>query len=122
MSRNVFGNPLIPCSMDPLTGFFRNGCCETGPEDLGTHTVCAVVTAEFLEFSRARGNDLITPRPEYQFPGLKPGDKWCLCVMRWVEAKKAGVAPFVMLEATNEASLHYVTLDELVAHAWKKSY
>lgn len=122
MSRNVFGEPLIPCSMDPLTGFFRNGCCETGPEDLGTHTVCAVMTAEFLEFSRTRGNDLITPRPEYQFPGLKPGDKWCLCVMRWVEAKKSGLAPFVVLEATNEASLYYVTLDELVANAWKQSY
>lgn len=119
MFRNVFGEPLMPCSLDPLTGFLRNGCCETGPQDLGTHTVCAVVTAEFLEFSKSRGNDLMTPRPEYLFPGLKPGDKWCLCVMRWVEAKNAGVAPFVVLEATNEASLYYVTLEELVALAWR---
>jgi len=119
MFRNVFGEPLMPCSLDPLTGFLRNGCCETGPQDLGTHTVCAVVTAEFLEFSKSRGNDLMTPRPEYLFPGLKPGDKWCLCAMRWVEAKNAGVAPFVVLEATNEASLHYVTLEELVALAWR---
>lgn len=119
MFRNVFGEPLMPCSLDPLTGFLRNGCCETGLQDLGTHTVCAVVTAEFLEFSKSRGNDLMTPRPEYLFPGLKPGDKWCLCVMRWVEAKNAGVAPFVVLEATNEASLHYVTLEELVVLAWR---
>ena len=122
MSRNVFGEPLIPCSLDPLTGFFRNGCCETGPQDLGTHTVCAVVTAEFLDFSKSRGNDLITPRPEYQFPGLKPGDNWCLCVMRWVEAKKAGVAPLVVLEATHEASLQVVSLEELVPYAWERSY
>jgi uncharacterized protein (DUF2237 family) len=122
MSRNVFGEPLIPCSLDPLTGFFRNGCCETGPQDLGTHTVCAVVTAEFLAFSKSRGNDLITPRPEYQFAGLKPGDNWCLCVMRWVEAKKAGVAPLVVLEATHEASLQVVSLEELVSYAWKRSY
>lgn len=119
MFRNVFGEPLIPCSLDPLTGFFRNGCCETGPQDLGTHTVCAVVTLEFLNFSKSRGNDLMTPRPEYLFPGLKHGDKWCLCVMRWVEAKNAGVAPWVVLEATNEASLNYVSLDELIPYAWK---
>lgn len=119
MSRNVFGEPLIPCSLDPLTGFFRNGCCETGPQDLGTHTVCAVVTAEFLEYSKTKGNDLMTPRPEYLFPGLKPGDKWCLCVMRWIEAKNAGVAPFVVLEATNEATLHYVSLEDLIGLAWK---
>lgn len=119
MFRNVFGEPLIPCSLDPLTGFFRNGCCETGPQDLGTHTVCAVVTLEFLNFSKSRGNDLMTPRPEYLFPGLKHGDKWCLCIMRWVEAKNAGVAPWVVLEATNEASLNYVSLDELIPYAWK---
>lgn len=119
MSRNVFGEPIIPCSLDPLTGFFRNGCCETGPQDLGTHTVCAVVTAEFLEYSKKKGNDLMTPRPEYLFPGLKPGDKWCLCVMRWIEAKNAGVAPFVVLEATNEATLHYVSLEDLIGLAWK---
>jgi uncharacterized protein (DUF2237 family) len=122
MSRNVFGEPLIPCSMSPLTGFFRNGCCETGPQDLGTHTVCAVVTLEFLEYSKSRGNDLITPRPDYLFPGLKPGDNWCLCVMRWVEAKQAGVAPPVVLEATNEASLQFVSIEDLIAHAWKASY
>jgi uncharacterized protein len=122
MSRNVFGEPLIPCSMSPLTGFFRNGCCETGPQDLGTHTVCAVVTLEFLEFSKSRGNDLITPRPDYLFPGLKPGDNWCLCVMRWVEAKQAGVGPPVVLEATNEASLQFVSIEDLIAHAWKASY
>lgn len=122
MSKNVFGEPLIPCSLNPLTGFFRNGCCETGPQDLGTHTVCAVVTAEFLEFSKSRGNDLMTPRPEYLFPGLRPGDNWCLCVMRWVEAKNAGVAPLVVLEATNEASLQFVSLDELIPYSWRKSY
>jgi uncharacterized protein (DUF2237 family) len=108
--------------MSPLTGFFRNGCCETGPQDLGTHTVCAVVTLEFLEYSKSRGNDLITPRPDYLFPGLKPGDNWCLCVMRWVEAKQAGVAPPVVLEATNEASLQFVSIEDLIAHAWKASY
>ena len=122
MSKNVFGEPLIPCSLNPLTGFFRNGCCETGPQDLGTHTVCAVVTAEFLEFSKSRGNDLMTPRPEYLFPGLRPGDNWCLCVMRWVEAKNVGVAPLVVLEATNEASLQFVSLDELIPYSWRKSY
>ena len=122
MSKNVFGEPLIPCSLNPLTGFFRNGCCETGPQDLGTHTVCAVVTAEFLEFSKSRGNDLMTPRPEYLFPGLRPGDNWCLCVMRWVEAKNAGVAPLVVIEATNEASLQFVSLDELIPYSWRKSY
>jgi uncharacterized protein (DUF2237 family) len=120
MSKNVFGEPLKLCSSNPLTGFFRNGCCETGPEDLGTHTVCAVVTQEFLDFSKTRGNDLITPRLEYRFPGLKAGDKWCLCILRWLEAKNVGVAPPVVLEATNEASLQYVDLEELIPYAWKK--
>ncbi len=119
MAKNVFGEPLIPCSLDPLTGFFRNGCCETGPEDVGTHTVCAVVTREFLEYSKKMGNDLISPRPEYRFPGLKPGDKWCLCALRWVEAWKAGVAPPVVLEATNEATLQRIPIDILISHAWK---
>lgn len=105
MDKNVFGEPLIPCSFDPMTGFFRNGCCETGPQDLGTYTVCAVVTEAFLDYSRSRGNDLITPRPEFDFPGLKPGDRWCLCVLRWVEAYHAGYAPPVVLEATHEKSL-----------------
>lgn len=119
MAKNVFGEPLIPCGLDPMTGFFRNGCCETGPEDLGTHTVCAVVTLEFLEFSKSRGNDLISPRPEYLFPGLQPGDRWCLCALRWVEAFKAGVAPPVVLEATNEATLKFVPLKDLISKAWK---
>lgn len=121
MAKNIFGESLIPCSLDPLTGFFRNGCCETGPEDLGTHTVCAVVTREFLDFSKNMGNDLISPRPEYLFPGLKPGDKWCLCAVRWVEAFKAGVAPPVVLEATNEATLHRIAIDILISHAWRES-
>lgn len=121
MTKNVFGEAIIPCSLEPLTGFFRNGCCETGAEDVGTHTVCAVVTSEFLEFSKSRGNDLITPRPEYLFPGLKPGDKWCLCATRWLEAWKAGVAPSVVLEATNEASLKIIPLEALVTKAWRSS-
>jgi uncharacterized protein (DUF2237 family) len=100
-ARNVLGEPLGSCSMDPVTGFFRNGCCETGPEDVGMHTVCAVMTAEFLEFSELVGNDLSTPRPEFGFPGLQPGDRWCLCAPRWKEALDAGVAPPVVLEATH---------------------
>jgi len=116
---NVFGEPLIPCSLEPLTGFFRDGCCNTGPMDTGTHTVCAVMTSEFLEYTKAQGNDLSTPNPRFQFPGLKPGDKWCLCVTRWKEAFDAGVAPEVVLEATHENSLNVVTMDELIAHANK---
>jgi uncharacterized protein len=119
MANNVFGEKLISCSTEPLTGFYRNGCCETGPDDLGTHTVCAVMTKEFLEFSLGRGNDLITPRPEYAFPGLVPGDKWCLCASRWVEAYKAGVAPKLVLEASHEKTLDYVPLEELVKYAFK---
>lgn len=121
MSRNVFGESLIPCSMDPLTGFYRNGCCETGPEDSGTHTVCAVMTEEFLIFSKNRGNDLITPRPEYVFPGLKPGDKWCLCALRWLEAFRADCAPQVVLEATNEKTLTLIPLDLLITKALKSN-
>ncbi|MEL6534840.1 MAG: DUF2237 domain-containing protein [Bacteroidota bacterium] len=117
MANNVFGEPLLPCSKDPLTGFYRDGCCETGPQDHGTHTVCAVVTEEFLGFSRSLGNDLITPRPEYRFPGLKPGDKWCLCVTRWLEAYRAGLAPKLVLEATHEKTLEYISLEELVPFA-----
>jgi uncharacterized protein (DUF2237 family) len=116
-ARNVLGGALLPCSVAPLTGFFRDGCCNTGPEDRGLHTVCAEVTAEFLAFSRARGNDLSTPRPEYGFGGLKPGDRWCLCAARWEEARRAGVAPPVLLEATHEATLAIVELDHLRAHA-----
>lgn len=114
---NVLGQELLPCSNAPLTGFFRNGCCETGPDDLGLHTVCAVMTAEFLAFSRRAGNDLSTPRPDLHFPGLKPGDRWCLCAPRWKEALDAGAAPGVVLEATHEETLAIVTLDVLKAHA-----
>jgi uncharacterized protein (DUF2237 family) len=115
--RNVFGEPLVPCSFKPMTGFYRDGCCSTGPEDRGSHTVCCQVTAEFLAFSKARGNDLSTPRPELQFPGLKPGDRWCLVALRFREALLAGQAPKVVLAATHEAALHYVTLEELKRHA-----
>lgn len=113
--RNVLGGELKTCSMDPVTGYYRTGCCETGPDDLGVHTVCALVTAEFLEFSKSRGNDLSTPRPG--FAGLKPGDRWCLCAGRWLEAYKAGMAPVVILESTNEATLEQVPLAALKEHA-----
>ena len=116
-ARNVLGEPLGSCSMDPVTGFFRNGCCETGPEDVGMHTVCAVMTAEFLEFSSLVGNDLSTPRPEFGFPGLLPGDRWCLCAPRWKEALDAGVAPPVVLEATHEEVLAITPLGVLKDHA-----
>lgn len=119
MSTNVFGNPIKMCSTNPLTGFFRDGCCKTNEQDLGVHTVCARVTEEFLEFSKERGNDLTTPRPEFEFPGLHPGDKWCLCASRWYEAYQAGVAPPVDLEATHEKTLEIVPLDELVKFAEK---
>ena len=115
--RNVLGGPLLPCSVAPLTGFFRDGCCNTGPEDIGLHVVCAEVSAGFLAFSKAAGNDLSTPRPEYGFAGLSPGDRWCLCAARWEEARRAGCAPPVLLEATHEAALQICTLDDLRAHA-----
>jgi len=111
--KNVLGGELQICCTSPVTGFYRDGYCKTGEDDVGRHTVCAVVTDEFLEFSVAAGNDLVTPHPEWGFPGLKSGDKWCLCVLRWKEALEAGVAPPVVLEATNEAALQYVTLSEL---------
>ncbi len=117
MSRNVLGEPLVPCSHDPLTGFYRDGRCRTGDDDVGCHSVCAVMTEEFLEFSAERGNDLSTPRAAWGFPGLKPGDQWCLCADRWREALMVGKAPRVILEATHEATLEYVTLDQLRAHA-----
>lgn len=120
MAKNVFGEPIMVCSSDPITGFYRNGCCDTGFEDLGTHSVCAVMTKEFLEFSRSKGNDLITPRPAWDFPGLKDGDRWCLCASRWMEAYLAGVAPLVVLEATHEKTLDYLPLEELVKFATKK--
>ena len=116
-SRNVFGGTLEPCSSKPMTGFFRNGCCDTSTEDVGSHTVCAVMTAEFLAFSRARGNDLSTPMPEYGFPGLNPGDRWCLCAPRWQEAFEAGAAPRVVLRATHEGALDYCALADLKHHA-----
>lgn len=116
-SRNVLGGALAPCSTDPLTGFYRNGCCDTGPEDAGSHTVCAEMTAEFLAYSKYVGNDLSTPRPEYGFAGLKPGDRWCLCAGRFLQAHDEGCAPRVFLEATHERALDIVPLSVLRAHA-----
>lgn len=116
-SENVLGAPLQPCSTQPLTGFFRNGCCDTGPNDVGRHTVCAVMTAEFLSFSKARGNDLSTPRPEFGFAGLRPGDRWCLCAARWLEAWEAGSAPRVVLTATHLRTLEIAPLEALKSHA-----
>jgi len=120
MEKNVFGENIITCSTSPMTGFYRDGCCSTGEEDLGIHTVCAVMTDEFLEFSKLAGNDLSTPAPHFMFPGLKAGDRWCLCAARWVEAHKAGKAPKVVLEATHEKTLELVSLDELVKFAYKE--
>lgn len=117
MAKNVLGTDLQTCSMNPRTGWFRDGCCNTGAGDSGLHLVCVRATAEFLEFSRRAGNDLSTPRPEYQFPGVQPGDRWCLCATRWVEARDAGVAPPVVLEATHMSMLEFATLEELQAHA-----
>lgn len=110
--RNVFGEPLAPCSETPLTGFFRDGCCNTGPQDVGSHTVCAVMTDEFLAYSKAAGNDLSTPVPEYGFPGLKAGDRWCLCAPRWRQAFDAGKAPRVVLAATHEGALEFASLQD----------
>ena len=115
--KNVLGGELIPCSVAPMTGFFRDGCCHTSPEDIGSHTVCAVMTPDFLSFSKAAGNDLTTPRAKYGFPGLKPGDSWCLCAARWEQARRAGAAPNVILSATNAACLSVVALKDLRAHA-----
>lgn len=114
---NVLGGVLLPCSVLPLTGFFRDGCCNTGPADLGLHVVCAVMTAEFLAFSKSLGNDLSTAVPAYGFPGLKPGDRWCLCAARWEQARQAGRAPRVLLEATHVAALEVCRLADLRAHA-----
>ncbi len=116
-ARNVLGGPLMPCSVAPITGFFRDGCCNTGPEDHGLHTVCAEVTAEFLAFSRSVGNDLSTPRPEFGFKGLEAGDRWCLCAARWEQARRAGFAPPILLEATHEATLAVVRLQDLIEYA-----
>ncbi len=116
-SLNVLGEVLAPCSDRPLTGFYRDGCCNTGPDDAGSHTVCTRVSAEFLAFSRQRGNDLSTARPEFGFPGLKHGDRWCLCAARWREALQAGVAPPVVLLATHAEALEFVSLADLKRHA-----
>lgn len=116
-AKNVLGGPLELCCTNPMTGFYRDGKCNTGPEDLGVHTVCVEVTSSFLRFSKACGNDLSTPRPEFSFPGLEEGDRWCLCAARWKEALDAGMAPRVLLRATHESTLEYVSLEELVKYA-----
>ena len=119
MPKNVLGDTLQTCSQQPLTGFYRDGCCNTGPEDAGRHIVCAVVTPDFLEFSRSRGNDLVTPAPQYGFPGLKPGDRWCLCVDRWVEAFQAGKAPWIVLRATHESVREVIPVELLNQYAYE---
>jgi uncharacterized protein len=116
-SVNVFGEPLLNCSDDPLTGFYRDGCCNSGPDDPGRHVVCVIMTGAFLDFSRSRGNDLSTPRPEFGFPGLKPGDRWCLCADRWREAFEAGAPPRVVLSATHRLALEHVDLTDLKRYA-----
>jgi len=115
--QNVLGGPLVPCGTDPVTGFYRDGCCSTGPDDLGSHTVCAVVTAEFLAHQQRVGNDLVTPRPEYRFPGLRPGDRWCVVAARWLEAYEDGAPAPVVLAATHERALEVVPLDALRENA-----
>jgi uncharacterized protein (DUF2237 family) len=119
-AKNLFGESLQLCCSQPKTGFYRDGFCHTGPEDAGIHVVCAMMTGDFLEFTKSRGNDLSTPMPAYGFPGLKAGDKWCLCAARWKEALEAGVAPPVVLEATHEKALEIVGMDELLAHAFRQ--
>lgn len=118
-ANNVLGTDLAPCSYDPLTGYFRDGCCNTDATDHGSHLICVRVTAEFLGFSRTRGNDLVTPQPQHRFAGLKPGDRWCLCALRWREALEAGVAPPVVLEATHANALQFVTLAQLEKHRYR---
>ena len=113
---NVLGTALVPCSYDPLTGYYRDGCCNTDKHDHGSHVICAKVTQPFLEFSLARGNDLVTPKPEYRFAGLKAGDRWCLCALRWKEALDAGVAPPVVLESTHVKVIEFVTMEQVMAH------
>jgi len=115
--RNVLGEPLASCGTDPITGFFRDGCCNTSPEDLGSHTICAVLTAEFLEHQQQIGNDLITPMPQYRFPGLKPGDRWCVTARNWLQAHMDGAAAFVVLASTHERALEIVPLETLREHA-----
>jgi uncharacterized protein (DUF2237 family) len=118
---NVLGTPLQACSFDPLTGYFRDGCCNTADHDTGSHVICTRVTEEFLTFSKQVGNDLSTPQPEYRFKGLKPGDRWCLCALRWREALLADMAPPVVLECTHQRALGFVTLEQLQAHAYKRT-
>ncbi len=120
-AKNVLGTPLVPCSYDPLTGYYRDGCCKTDEHDHGTHVVCARVTQEFLVYSLERGNDLMTPRPEHRFAGLEAGDRWCLCASRWREALEAGVTPPVVLESTHVKALDFVTLDQLRTHEYKSA-
>ena len=117
MANNVFGEPLITCSNEPVTGYFRDGCCNTDESDSGLHTVCIIVTEEFLKFSKAAGNDLSTPLPQFNFPGLKEGDKWCLCALRWKEALQYNYAPKVVLEATHEKTLDVMVLNDLIKYA-----
>lgn len=119
MANNVFGEPLIGCSTDPLTGYFRDGCCNTDETDSGIHTVCIVATEDFLQFSYAAGNDLSTPLPQYGFPGIKAGDRWCLCALRWAEALKHNCAPKVVLEATHEKTLEVIQLTDLIRYAYR---
>ena len=121
MQKNIFGEPLITCSNEPLTGFFRNGCCDTDDTDLGMHTVCVIVSNEFLLFSKAVGNDLSTPMPQFGFDGLKEGDKWCLCALRWKEALVNNVAPKVVLQATNERTLKVIDIKELIKYSHETS-
>jgi len=114
---NILGESLVPCGTDPVTGFYRDGCCDTGPEDLGSHTVCVAVTDEFLKFTASVGNDLSTPRPAFNFPGLKAGDRWCLCASRWLQAHRAGCSPRVYVQSTHEAALRIIPLEELTGMA-----
>ena len=120
MNKNIFGDPLIVCSYNPLTGYFRNGCCDTDDTDLGIHTVCIVTTEEFLTFSKDAGNDLTTPLPGLGFDGVKPGDRWCLCALRWKEAFQNNSAPMVVLEATNEKTLDVIPMEDLISYAYKR--
>ena len=117
MNKNIFGEPLKSCCTSPVTGYFRDGFCRTDKSDLGSHTVCVVVTEDFLEFSKRKGNDLITPNPVYSFPGLREGDKWCLCALRWKEAYEAGCAPKVELESTDEKALRFIKIEDLISCA-----
>ncbi len=119
-AKNVLGTELKPCGMDPATGYYRTGCCDTGPGDMGVHVICARMTAEFLAYSKSRGNDLSTPMPDHMFAGLQPGDRWCLCATRWKEAFEAGKAPPVIIEATQMSALEYVSLEELQKYAYTK--